>query len=120
MSSLLAGLRVFQQNNEVWEAHNLAWLIWNVVNEEFMARRQGRNSAAPMGNQGGGGGGQQPLFQGQQQGSRMLTLTHQPPDKRGTGCQSARGGGGARRGGRVQMVGQTQMFVSQEGVAFDM
>ena len=55
VSSLLVGLKEYQQKQENWTEHELAQLIWNVVNEEFRAQRQGRNSSAPQGNRGGGG-----------------------------------------------------------------
>ena len=50
MSSLLVGLKEYQQKQENWTEHKLAPLIWNVVNEEFRACRQGRASSAPQGN----------------------------------------------------------------------
>ena len=55
MSRLLAGVLAFQQNNDGWQLHHLAQIIWNVVNEELRARRQRRNLVVPMENQGEGG-----------------------------------------------------------------
>ena len=54
MSNHLVGLRDFQNKQDNWMQHDLAPLIWIVVNEELRARRQRRNLVAPHGNQGGG------------------------------------------------------------------
>ena len=56
ISSLLVGLKEYQPKQKNWIEHELAQLIWNVVNEEFQARRR-HIPSAPQGNQGRGGGG---------------------------------------------------------------
>ena len=56
MSSLLVGLKEYQQKQENWTEHELAQLIWNVVNEEFRARRQAPLLRHKETKEGGGGG----------------------------------------------------------------
>ena len=45
MSSLLAGVKSYSEQDTEWAFHPLATLIWQVVNEEHRAKRQGRQSA---------------------------------------------------------------------------
>ena len=122
MGSLLTGLKSYKEKNEQWFTEELAILIWNTVNEELRAKRQGMKSTNPQ-NQPQG-----MQMVPHQQGGAMAgggTTLHTPPGncfKCGgpghwaTNCPLAT----QRRGGRVQMMGQQQVLVSSKGVAFDM
>ena len=122
MGSLLTGVKSYKEKNEQWFTEELAILIWNTVNEELRAKRQGMKSTNPQ-NQPQG-----MQMVPHQQGGAMAgggTTLHTPPGncfKCGgpghwaTNCPLAT----QRRGGRVQMMGQQQVLVSSKGVAFDM
>ena len=121
MTILLAGLKSYSNKAPSWATEELAQPIWTVVNEELRARRQGRLS------------GQQPSPQGQmvgqpagqtQYGCGQPRMANRPPGNcfqcgqrghRAATCPVA-----GRKGGRVQFVGQQQLWVSAKGVAFDM
>ena len=50
MGSLLTGLKSYKEKNEQWFTEELANLIWNTVNEELRAKRQGMKSTNPRTN----------------------------------------------------------------------
>ena len=68
MGSLLTGLKSYKEKNEQWFTEELAILIWNTVNEELRAKRQGMKSTNP---------------QNQPQGMQMVP--HQPGGAMGGG-----------------------------------
>ena len=67
MGILVASLKEFSDKDPEWASHPMAQSMWQVINEEIRAQRQGRNSAPQASATGpqqhgqlviGGGGGQ--------------------------------------------------------------
>ena len=111
MACLLAGVKSYSEQDPKWASHPLVMSIWQAVNEERRAKRQGRQSAPQNPQMGAQTTGQVP----QAGGGGQLVPTNAAPGK----CFKCGGPGhratmcpikGPR--GRMQMVGHSQLWVS--------